>query len=477
MSMGELVLNNNVKPKKKDMEAFWENVIRLYKVNLQLRKKLVIYTVIAGIVLSFLSCIFWILSSKDIYSADGFPNVGGVVIFIAILAIVCTEQNIFDNDEISMLPGNVASRVLSRIMCDLSMIIQAAICDAAIHLASLIICFVLKNLGVVNIAAIMFDWKGFLCKLVYAAALCVAVYMLFAIIYGLLARFGIIRVLIVTGVLIVTVSIYVSANTSRVKAILSDISGFLSKIGAYNNILLVLAVIIVMSAFVWLISKSVHEWKKEDKRYIIVGLLIAYYIIIPVTLFLYWFPAITDDMYDGSGYTLEKDIKEGKVLYKDDIISVGKVSAAELNKSYTNTKQIGGETLEDMGMSIYFCEYNDAKRGGLIPADTILADGQMYIRTIASNEKYNDKYIYQNFIDSVKFTIDNGEYNLSYDKKIVLVDNYMGIFDIIVMGDDQPYFSYDLSGYSTTYIVYRANDIKDKDNLMDIGGDLRMYLP
>lgn len=464
---------------KSKLKAEWENIGKLYCVYLR-RKPVALYFIIIAIILTlfFLMNILLINVAHDdmvyIQSMDS----GCTEIFAIFVLIICLmASNLLTDPEISIYPGTVKTRFLSRVLYDFSMIILGAVICMVFHLIDIGILKLLASTGKYVYSEILFDGRTFLLRSVLWIGYLMLGYSMLALIFVISTKLGNIVSVVICGVIIAGCALFWKLTGVNIFA---EIYAFYfgdngASLGFGKAICRIYMTILILFILTYMVMSMIHSWHEESHgEKMAVGL-----ICVVVVLGSYLFIGLSyPDRTNYEAHTLEEDIAAGNVIVNDRIISPGKVDAEKLNHSYETS-------FADMDFSVGWCEYEQAKACGLISDLENFSQGEMLVRIVADNVTYKDISVFDNFISDVGVDIVDSRYVLTMPGRVLMYDDFLSSMDG-ALGNQAEALPYEAADQFTTtlsycqvYIIYHDEDMMSSEEIMsyDVSTRYISYLP
>lgn len=413
-------------------KAEWENVKKLYQFQwIQRWSWLMAMAVVAviGLIGTIIDRLFYKPSSW--YLMIGSGNSFGAYAFIILIIMCIFGANILTAPNLTMYPGTVRTRFISRILFDYSLLCSGAVCFMAAHLLGMGVTKIIAKAGGPIWEYVMFDWKTFLMRGTLCLAYFILVYNFFILLYCLAVKAG--PKYSLTGLAVIMVTGGVLLYKGVLLKILVKLWGFyMEKDMGYTAALVrVLGSAAVFLLLAYCIVMLIHSWR-EDMKGIIGFALVMMYVFSIMGIMLKSGDGTSEMVNIESGCgNLEQDIKDGMAITSDRIIHAGKLDGNKVNFNKNNAGEFYDD-LDDLVCTIGWIELEEAKENHLVPKDLQVASENVYVRIIADNSKYKDKYMYQGIIDNIQVDFVDGECRLKLGSKAVVYDKFLTAFDSVL---------------------------------------------
>lgn len=413
-------------------KAEWENIKKLYGFQwVQRWSWLAAMAVVAivGLIGTIIDRCFYKPASW--YMMIGSGNSFGVYTVIILIIICVFGANILTAPNLTMYPGTVRTRFISRILFDYSMLCSGAVCFMAAHLLGMGVTKIIAKAGGPIWEYVMFDWKTFLMRGTLCLIYFIFIYNFFILIYCLAVKAGPRYSMIGLAVIMVTGGVLLYKGV-LLKILMKLWSFYMEKdMGYFTALVRVLGSAAVFLLLAYCIVMKIHSWREDMKGIIGFALIIMYIFSIMGTIMMtdnggsQW-----ENIESGSG-NLEQDIKDGIVITSDRTIHAGKLDGNKVNFDKSNAREFYDD-FDELVCTIGWIELEEAKENHLVPQDLQVNLGDVYVRIIADNSKYKDKYMYQGIIDNIQVDFGDGECKLKLGSKAVVYDKFLTVFDSVL---------------------------------------------
>lgn len=448
----------------------WNNIGKLYHVYLRQQKVVVFYITVAVfmVVSTLATLIYTNQANGEMNYIQGMSSGLTLIITLYVFIICGVSTNILTNPAISIYPGTVKTRFFARVLYDTSMITFGVVSSMLFHLAGIGILKLFAGTGKYIYNEILFDGKTFLMRSALWLGYLMMIYFAFVLVHVIATRLGDKAMLIICGITVLAaILIWRFGYYNVFLKILAFYRG--ADLGFGTAICRILVTTIILFILACIAMSMVHSWHENSNVQMVINIGLVY-----VAMMLGGMTMFLDEKTSEREYfttTLEEDINN-EVIVNDRIIKPGKVDAVLLNDSYENTKPESTyyDSLMDMGFSVGWCEYEEAKEAGLIGQEVSFGEGEMLVRVVAPNAGYKDIKIFEKFITDLGVDIVDNKYVLTLPERVLLYDDFLTSMDSIlgsqaeaVSGIEE--FDGTLS-YCQVYIIYHAEDMKASEEIM-----------
>lgn len=448
--------------------AEWSNIGKLYRVQLRQQKGIFIFMLFTSLMLvASLAKIILVNASDDWVYIQGGSSGITFVISVYVLIMYGIASNVLTNPSISMYPGTVKTRFLSRVFFDGSVILTGVVFSMLMHLVNIGILKLLSNTGRYVYGEILFDGTAFLMRSALWLGYLLLGYFLFLLFHVIGTKIGDKALLITCAVVMAAMAIGAKFGLPNIfLKIYNYYAG--ANLGLGAAMCRILVTIVVLFLLAYMIVSTVHSWHENSKIQIGVAIGLCYIAMMVGSL------SIFSEVEQSSAReyvvnTLEEDITTGQVVVNDRIIRPGKVDAIKLNDSYENVWP--ESDWMDAGFSVGWCEYDQAKEVGLIDESRALASGEMLVRVVAPNDTYKDVSIFDGFITDLGVDIVDSSYVLTMPKRMLVYDDFLASMNHIlgaqievVSGEAAEEMLSTLS-CCQVYIIYHEEDVENAEEL------------
>lgn len=505
MSMEVKSINENDNKNRSRHAAEWHNIGKLYRVYMR-QQKVGLFLGISAAFMMLCMMLKVILTAVDVTTNDGAYiqgiNSGFTMLVMLYTMVLCgIAANILTNPVISIYPGTVKTRFLARIFYDCSIIILAVALAILFHFAGMGIFRLLAYTGKCVYSEILFDGKTFLMRSLLWLGYLFMLYFAFMLFHIIATKIGDTVLVIVCSLLFL--ALLVAWKLGYI-SVFNEIFLFYmgAGIGFGTALCRILVTVIILFGLSYAVMLTVHSWHESSKVHLGVSTILCYVIGMGVfmTSLLVFEESDAENENVGTIYTstLEEDRMTGKVIVNDRIIRPGKVDAKKLNASYESERMPDAyyASLLEMGFSVGWCEYEQAKTTGLISDSQSLASGEMLVRVVANNDAYgvqgeeteNDTYVplFDRFIADLGVDIVDSEYVITFPKRVLLYDDFLTSMDRMLgrQAVTVPYIfangSEETLRYCQVYIIYHAEDMDASEQIQNydmVNGPYTWYLP
>ncbi len=357
-------INMKGKELKNSRYTNWENVKRLTGVQL-LQYRSVFYVLLGGIIF------FVTLFSVDIASIHFLPEEGriweiysnhnmmGTLFLFMIFLLFFGSYNLLSKDEISMFPGTVTSRYYSTVLIFHILIFTMTLACMLMYLLMGGVISIFTSVWPDLIPYGILEWSYLWRSLLMILARGLAAYGASVLWFALIERFRAWRVYLVSAICLL--AIVLSYNRGYSREIKKVLGLYLGTEGSFGTYMLLLFGTWAAGLFLsWLITRSVHCWKRTDKKRLVACMLVVYAMLIATIG--------GTRAQNGYSYTLElKDFQKRTEHRSASLVDVSALPEEEresLNDLYMGWKVPSGSRYADVFMSL-ICSVSAAKDAGL----------------------------------------------------------------------------------------------------------------
>ena len=445
--------------KKKDA---WSNVKKLIALrwrNGRFVRELLIFFGVALAVDLFIFISVWMSGGERVDSWINIEKYGAIENTFLIIYTACVlfrMGSVLNEDGVSMYPGTVKTRYISRILSDWLILAVFVAADTLLNLlvtgGYMVMAKVTGNFGKVLIIGNL----GWTIMLTFLGIL--AIYSVILFLQTLYARVGAAKFWI--GVLVLWAYLLVELYTPLclVGACVGTIYHFI--FGGGNMLARILLAMFVVFIVCMLLSffmvRGIRSWKKE-KAY--GGLIVCFAVLFVVGLLGGISFLGTSREWEGSRrrHTLVEQIEDGDRLVEDSVqkLVIDHKVMEKLNQCM--------DDMEDHYYSIQWVSLEDAKEVGIVDENVSLRKNEICIRTVVRNYEVQGISLTEGFLNA-KLTIEDGSYQVKEPLKVVLQNNYLSIFHNVFLSDEEQdnlerLHGQDLSEFLGYFIIYNKEDV------------------
>lgn len=462
--------------KVSERKAEWDNIKKLYRFQwVQRRNWLTTMAVIAAVgwIGTILERCFWKPVSWDLMIGSG--NALGMYAIMILVVLCVYGANILTIPNLTMYPGTVKTRFISRILFDYSLLISGVGCMIAAHLLGMGVIKIMAATGGSVWEHVFFDWKTFLLRITLCFAYFIMIYNLFVLIYCIAVKAGPLNSLIGIGVIMI-VGAFLLYKGILLKMLVKLWGFYMEKnIGytiAMSRVLVTAAVFLLLA---YGIVRWIHIWR-EDMKGIVGFAVVIFYVLSMICSIM----MMSGDGDNGTGFfesetgDLLQDIQDGLVITSDRIVHAGKMDGQKMNLNVNNAKDFFDD-LDELECTVGWVELDNAKENHLVSGDFQMNQGDVCVRIIADNSKYKDQYMYRGIIDNIQVDVTDGEFKMKLGKKAIVYDKFMTTFDSVLGKDIVKVQWHSMSDdimssvlqQCQIYIIYHKEDMVNKDAIQN----------
>lgn len=443
--------------KKKDE---WSNVKKLIALrwrNGRFIRELLIFFGVALAADLFIFISLWMSGGERVDSCVNIEKYGTIentFLIIYIARVLFSMGSVLKEDGVSMYPGTVKTRYISRILSDWLLLSVFVAADTLLNLivtgGYMVMAKVTGNFGKVLIIG-NFGWSIVLTLLVI-----LVIYSVILFLQTLYERVGAARFWI--GVLVLFAYLLVELYTPIcvIGACIGIVHNFIFGGGnTLARILLVMFVVfIVCMVLSFFMVRGIRSWKKE-KAY--GGFIVCFVALFVVGLLGGLVFLRTSSVWEGSEInTLVEQIDDGDLWVEDSVqnLVIDRKVMERLNQRMDN--------MEDY-YSIQWVSLEDAKEAGIVDENVSLQPNEICIRTVVRNYEVQGISLTEGFLNA-KLTIEDGSYQVKEPLKVVLQDNYLSVFHNLFLSDEEQdnlerVHDQNLSELLGYFIIYNEEDV------------------
>lgn len=473
-----------------ELRNTWKNIKDLYLVHWITKKMWMLAIIILGIFCAGTTILQGIRGSVGALEI-GIIGAGSQVMLYCVVCIVAMSlvaSDIVSAKNITMYPGTIKTRYVSRILYDYTVIAGGVLCNALIGMVGIGILKIIHIAGG-PVGQIFFDVKTMVLRMTLFIAYMLVLYQVIQFVYVLIRKVGMVPMGCVIVALIVQSYICSNGTFMEVQQFVYNV---FFKVGSGYGTIMVRLVIafFVIGLLSYGMVDTFKSWKVDVNKSNMAFMLIIVYVVSMYSIFA-GIGLYTEDTMDERVFwienenNLEKDLEDGKVIVSDRVIYPGEVDADTLNRSYDETYQSFSATMSDAECSISWIEESDARKIGVIKENVEIERGSMLVRIVADASKYKDKFVYQDFINHLNFDIKNSNYMVDlpktttvYDAMFMSMDSIIGDKGVSIHWIDDTVTPEDMwNAFSTCLfvVVYNEEDIITSENTVNGTEDNENY--
>ena len=460
--------------------AEWDNICRLYRLQLVQKQLmpmgLLIYLIISFFTIALFNQVSLITMPDDLDYIRGIGGTLWVYLLILTFIIAVSDYNILSAENISIYPGTVRTRFISRLFLDYTMFF--------VIIASSVICNII-GVGISNLiillmgndsADVLFDLKTLLFRSIAFLCYMLMIHSAYILLHVIVSKIGIIKSAAALTVIGITTALLL--KFTPLMQHIKQIAKFYGRpdLGLANVALRTLLTSAVLLIISFTVMSTIHTWMEINKNVkLAFSIFLSYILIMAVSIggSLFYTIVSTSTNTAFPEDNLETLLQNKTLISNDYKIKPGISDGILINESYSDA-QSSLTSISDMNANIAWMNLDKAVKRGMVPADTKLSEGEMLVRVVSSTYKYKDKYLYKNFIENVKFNIVDSECKLDINKNMTVYDAFLFIVDSI-LGDDvksigdfgEKYFTIE---NCQIYVIFNKGDIKNPKELESMYG-------
>lgn len=448
--------------KKKDE---WNNVKKLIALrwrNGRFVRELLAFFGIGLAIELFVFVSIWMSGGEHVDSwvnIEKYGSVENTFLIVYIAHILLRMGSVLGEDGVSMYPGTVKTRYISRILSDWLVLVAFVAANTLLNLlvtgGDMVMAKVTGNYGKVLIIGNL-GWT-----IVLTLLGILAIYSVVLFLQTLYERVG--ALAFWTGALVLFAYLLVEISTPLciVRACIGIVHHFI--FGGENMLARILLVIFVVFAVCMLLSffmvRGIRSWKRE-KAYN--GFIICFVVLFVAGLFIGTsFLETTDAGEDFiSSSTLEEQIEAGNYLVEDSVqnFDIDQKVKRKLNRSMEN--------MED-NYSIQWVSLEDAKEAGIVSEKLSLQPNEICIRTVVKNCEVQGISLTEGFLNA-KLTMEGGSYQVKEPLKVVLQNRYLSLFQNVFLSDEEQenlarLRNDNLGNFLGYFVIYNKEDVVDSE--------------
>lgn len=442
----------------------WSNVKKLIALrwrNGRFVRELLIFFGVALAVDLFIFVSIWMSGGERVDSwvnIEKYGTIENTFLIIYIARVLFSMGSVLSEDGVSMYPGTVKTRYISRILSDWLVLAVFVAADTLLNLlvtgGYMVMAKVTGNFGKVLIVGNL-GWAIILTFLVI-----LAIYSVILFLQTLYERVGAAKFWI--GVLVLFVYLLVELYTPLcvVGSCMNTVYHFIC--GGRNTmariILVTSVVFIVCMLFSFFMVRGIRSWKRE-KAY--GGFIVCFVALFVGGLIVGVGFIRTSSVWEGSEInTLVEQIEDGDLLVEDSVqnLVIDHKVMEKLNQCMDNI---------DDNYSIQWVSLEDAKKAGIVDENVSLQKNEICIRTVVRNYEVQGISLTEGFLNA-KLTIEDGFYQVKEPLKVVLQNNYLSIFHNLFLSDEEQdnlerVHDENLSDLLGYFIIYNEEDVLESD--------------
>lgn len=401
---------------------------------------------------------------EDFVLMEKYGIIENIFLIIYTARILFRMSSVLSQDSVSMYPGTVKTRYISRILSDCLVLVAFVVAETLLNLlvtgGYMLMSKMTGKFGDVLIIGNM-GWA-----MVLTLFVILAIYSVILFLQTLYDRFGSVKfsigVLVAVGILLS--EIYTPFH------VLNACFGFIDYVvcsvgSALASVLLITSVVSVVCFLLsYLIVCGIRSWKKEQAYS---GSLCICFIVLFVIIVIMGFCRFDTggERVISQGGTLEEQVKAGAYLIEDSVeqLVIDQKVMKKLNSSL--------EKIED-NYSVQWISLEDAKKAGIVDETASLQPNEIGIRTVVKNCEVQGTSLTKGFLNA-KLTVEDGSYRVKEPLRVVLKNNYLSVFHDVFLSDEEQGNLDDVQGYNLSrflgyFIFYNEEDIAESDVPMSL---------
>lgn len=452
--------------KKKDA---WSNVKKLIALrwrNGRFVRELLLFLGVALATDLFIFISFWLSGGERVDSwvnIEKYGTIENTFLIIYIARVLFSMGSVLNEDGVSMYPGTVKTRYISRILSDWLVLVVFVAADTLLNLlvtgGYMVMAKVTGNYGKVLIIGNL-GWT-----IVLTLLGIFAIYSVILFLQTLYERVGAAKFWI--GVLVLFVYLLVEFYTPL--CVLGTCVGIVHHFifGGENMLarilLVMLGVFIVCMLLSFFMVRGIRSWKQE-KAY--GGFVVCFAVLFVIGLIGGIGFLRTSSVWEGSEInTLVEQIEDGDLLVEDSVqkLVIDHKVMEKLDQCMDN--------MEDH-YSIQWISLEDAKKAGIVDENVSLQPNELCIRTVVRNYEVQGISLTEGFLNA-KLTVEDGSYQVKEPLKVVLQNNYLSLFHSLFLSDEEQdnlerVHDENLSDLLGYFIIYNEEDVLESDVPMSL---------
>lgn len=470
-------------------KANWQNICKLYRVQWEQAKAGLMMIAGAAVLLCILGIVLYIFvpmtGEEALDYVTGIPDLYSGAVMATMIYSFVMGMAVVTNPAITMLPGTVRNRFISKILYDVSILVLGLASISLVHLVNVGVVKLLASKGIIGVGKVLFDFSVFARRMVFLLAVFFLLYQSFVFFVVLSTRLGAAVTIAVIGAVMLFVTASLFTGTYNIAyGMLRAVTKAVNYLVSGQSLLRIFGAALIFLLLSYGVVLSMRSWPQDSKVLKFVQAVAVYGLVMVVT-FAGFMPDVEIEMEGEDWYSemdvveqsrietsiLEEDLAKQKVIVSDGVITPGQVDAQVLNESFFENQFGDNGSMGDLSCSLGWCEYEEAKRCGLISKDTSIPEGSMLVRIVAGNDRYAGTYIYEDFIHDLDFDIVNGKYKVTLPDKELVYDDFMDSMDVWQsFNADKNSVDKKVSAWSTLelvqiYIVYHNGDMIHEEDL------------
>ncbi|SEW36500.1 hypothetical protein [[Clostridium] fimetarium] len=406
-----------------------KNIKSLTKIQLRQNKNLVVVA-ISALALCMLISNLGLIFNHNGESTSLFISINNIIpgiLFLILLAIIPISTNMLTNKKISMYPSTGISRFASRILADHICILIILGFTFLMYCIEYPILMAISAGGSDMVVSFAFDIKYALVGTINVLSYYLLAYGVSVLMYCIATKLGVIKsIFFYIGFFMIVIFLFKSNIITFIG--IRDYFGEERYLGMYVYKTWSIWFITMIISF--LVASSTKTIKEELRgiRFVVCIAIIGCFI---VTAFLPLSSRSSKNFGNISIYSSASKFNELKEtnIYKETVVKCDAF----------NRDKIAALSISPQ---IYFMTETEAMKGGILENDSSLK-GEIVVVTFFPDEKYNNQYIYQYYLDNMTISCKNSiiDYSFSNTKTVI---NFL-------WGDSYKFLdSYDLE-YSGVY--------------------------
>ena len=372
-------------------------------------------------------------------------------------------SSVLSEDGVSMYPGTVKTRNISRILSDWLLLAAFVAADTVLNLLVTGGYRLLAEVTGDYAKVLVIDSYGWVVVFTFVGIL--TIYSVLLLLQTLYERVG--ALAFWSGAFLIMAYIFVELRTPL--CVFGAGIGLAQHFVCGGNIparlLLLLLIIFAVCMFLsFLAVRGIRSWKRE-KAY--GGVALCF--IVFTTLFFFVFIGVVDLNTEGRSdfgeNTLEQKVEAGEYLVED--------SKQKLVIDHAMTKKLE-RSMDNMpsDYNIQWISLEDAKKAKIVDENVSLQPNEICIRTVVKNSEVQGTSLTKGFLNA-KLTVEDGAYRIKEPLRVVLHNNYLSVLQYIFLSEKERQNLEDVQGYEVSrylgyFILYNKEDVAEKDVPMSL---------
>lgn len=429
----------DAKNKSGGFRAECDNICRLYHLQLIQKKVypfgILVFLCLSLAIISIFSQTSLIFFNEDVDYIRGTGNTIWIYLLVFVLYIACSDYNILSAENLSIYPGTVRTRFISRLLFDYTIFFASITCCILCRiLGAGITNFIIMLTGNDGIQA-FFDLKSLLLRAIACLCYILLIHGFYVLFFVAATKIGM-KNTAISLVLLGTLSLFFLKFTPLYEWIKSFAMFYVYEdLGLANVVLRTLLTTALLLIISFAIMSTIHAWKDHNQKELLaISILYSYILLMAITIG-------GSILLEKQSYScafpeegLENMIQNKELISHDYKIQAGVSDGGLLEQSCTENDD-DFTTIAGMDANIAWMNLDKAAKLGMVPKNTSLAEGEMLVRIVASDYKYKGINLYENFINGINFNISNSKCTLKIDKNIIIYDDFLSAVDAILGND------------------------------------------